>query len=235
MFVFRDWIPLNEDASLYCVFDNVLLLFRNIPSELQRMSLPWIVKGDKTSHGGTVIEGDPTFETHGKPVALVGHMTTCSKCKEGPFPIVTGAPDFVSNDRPVARHGDRTACGASLISGQFVSMWSAERSAATTTGTLPGQRTEIRQAMPASLIGAHGGGSTGPTLAEQFGKRFLVTNSESGEPMAHRKFIAVVGGSEREGTTDGNGYANVDAKPGESIELHLIFEAPKALLIHQGR
>jgi hypothetical protein len=38
------------------------------------MSLPSIVKGDKTSHGGTVIEGDPTFDTHGKPVALVGHI-----------------------------------------------------------------------------------------------------------------------------------------------------------------
>jgi uncharacterized Zn-binding protein involved in type VI secretion len=63
------------------------------------MSLPRIVKGDKTSHGGTVIEGDPTFETHGKPVALVGHMTTCPKCKGGPFPIAIGAANFISNGR----------------------------------------------------------------------------------------------------------------------------------------
>ncbi|HJV86281.1 MAG TPA: PAAR domain-containing protein [Noviherbaspirillum sp.] len=90
------------------------------------MSLPWIVKGDKTSHGGTVIEGDPTFDTHGKPVALVGHMVTCPKCKGGPFPIVTGAPDFVCNGRLVARHGDKTACGATLISGQAASRWSSE-------------------------------------------------------------------------------------------------------------
>jgi uncharacterized Zn-binding protein involved in type VI secretion len=199
------------------------------------MSLPWIVKGDKTSHGGTVIEGDPTFETHGKPVALVGHMTTCPKCKGGPFPIATGAPDFVSNGRPVARHGDRTACGASLISGQFVSMWSAERSAATTAGTLPRQRPEIGQATPTGLTQARRGESIGPTLAESYGKRFLVTNSESGEPLANRKFIAVVGGSEREGTTDGDGYADIEAKPGESIELHVIFGAPKGQLIHQGR
>lgn len=96
------------------------------------MSLPWIVKGDKTSHGGTVIEGDPTLDTHGAPVALVGHMTSCPKCKGGPFPIVTGAPDFICNGRPVARHGDKAACGASLISGQMVSRWGAERSDATT-------------------------------------------------------------------------------------------------------
>lgn len=87
------------------------------------MSLPWIVLGDRTSHGGTVIEGEPTFDTHGKPVALVGHMTTCPLCSGGPFPIVTGAPDFLCNGRPVARHGDKTSCGASLISGQVVSLW----------------------------------------------------------------------------------------------------------------
>ncbi len=34
------------------------------------MLLQWIVKNDKTSHGGTVIEGDPTFDTHSEPVAL---------------------------------------------------------------------------------------------------------------------------------------------------------------------
>lgn len=93
------------------------------------MSLPWIVQGDATSHGGTVIEGDPTFTTHGKPVAHVGHMVTCPKCKGGPFPIVTGATDFINNGKPVARHGDKTACGATLISGQAVSRWSAASTA----------------------------------------------------------------------------------------------------------
>lgn len=91
------------------------------------MTLPWIVLGDRTSHGGTVIEGDPTFTTHGIPVSHVGHMTTCPLCSGGPFPIVTGAPDFINHGRPVARHGDKTACGATLIAGQFVSRWS-ERS-----------------------------------------------------------------------------------------------------------
>jgi uncharacterized Zn-binding protein involved in type VI secretion len=48
------------------------------------MSLPWIVKGDKTSHGGTVIEGDPAFDTHGKPVALVGHIHARRNTNEQP-------------------------------------------------------------------------------------------------------------------------------------------------------
>lgn len=144
-------------------------------------------------------------------------MTTCPKCTGGPFAIVTGAPDFVCNGRPVARHGDKTSCGASLISGQVVSTWSAERSAATV--------------LPSSGIGSV---PTTETQSEKYGKRFLVTNSETGEPLANRKFIAAVGNATREGATDDDGYAHVDAKAGESIQLHLIFEAPKGLLLHEG-
>lgn len=101
------------------------------------MSLPWIVKGDKTSHGGTVIEGEPAFSTHGKPVAVVGHLATCPKCKGGPFPIVSGSPDFICDGRPVARHGDVTACGASLMSSQGASAWKAVGAAIESEGISP--------------------------------------------------------------------------------------------------
>jgi uncharacterized Zn-binding protein involved in type VI secretion len=87
------------------------------------MSLPWIVKGDKTSHGGTVLDGDPWTDIQGKSVATVGHLVACPKCK-GTFPIVTGAHDTIVGGQPVARHGDHTACGALLISSQFLTHWS---------------------------------------------------------------------------------------------------------------
>lgn len=85
---------------------------------------PFIVRGDTTDHGGTVIEADVTFDVHGKPVALVGHMVVCPKCK-GIFPIKSGAPDMNSMGMDVARHGDKTGCGATLISSQAVATWSA--------------------------------------------------------------------------------------------------------------
>jgi len=92
------------------------------------MTRPWIVQGDRTSHGGTVIEGDPTVTSDGKPVAMVGHKVTCRKCRGGPFPIVTGAPDFFSEGKAIARHGDKVSCGATLISSQVASTWSSETS-----------------------------------------------------------------------------------------------------------
>ena len=91
------------------------------------MARPLICLGDRTDHGGTVIQADMSFDIHGKPVALVGHMVVCRKCK-GTFPITTGAEDMSEFGMPVARHDDRTACGATLLSSQATSTWSAESS-----------------------------------------------------------------------------------------------------------
>jgi uncharacterized Zn-binding protein involved in type VI secretion len=82
------------------------------------MDKPFIVLGDKTDHGGTVISGDFTFIINGKSVARVGDMTVCPKCK-GTFPITTGAEDMISMGQAPARHGDKTACGATLLATQF--------------------------------------------------------------------------------------------------------------------
>jgi uncharacterized Zn-binding protein involved in type VI secretion len=88
------------------------------------LSRPLIVMGDKTSHGGTVIGADLTFDINGKNVARIGDMTVCPKCK-GIFPITSGPSDLVDGSgQGYARHLDSTACGARLISGQITTTWS---------------------------------------------------------------------------------------------------------------
>ena len=56
----------------------------------------FIVLGDKTSHGGTVISargaGRVPFYIDGKPVACVGDPVICPRCK-GVHRILTGADD----------------------------------------------------------------------------------------------------------------------------------------------
>jgi len=71
--------------------------------------------GDKTSHGGKVISGQPTFKVLGKPVAVEGDLTTCPQCK-GTFPIQPSGSERHHNGRAVAYNGDKAACGAALIS-----------------------------------------------------------------------------------------------------------------------
>ena len=77
---------------------------------------PIIRYGDRTTHGGTVVSADPTYDIYGKNVARVGDKVVCPRCK-GTFPIVTGAPDVWSGQN-IARQDDMTSCGAKLIASQ---------------------------------------------------------------------------------------------------------------------
>ncbi|QYF94760.1 PAAR domain-containing protein [Massilia sp. PAMC28688] len=74
--------------------------------------------GDKTSHGGTVLEGSQTDICMGKPIAYIGHKTQCPQCK-GTYPIVEGVMTTTLYGKGVAVAGMKTACGAVLVARQF--------------------------------------------------------------------------------------------------------------------
>lgn len=76
-----------------------------------------ICKGDRTSHGGRVLEGNPNVTTGGRQVAQLGHATICPQCK-GKFPIIEGVATHTYGGKPTAVEGMRTACGATLIASQ---------------------------------------------------------------------------------------------------------------------
>jgi uncharacterized Zn-binding protein involved in type VI secretion len=76
-----------------------------------------ICKGDRTSHGGRVLEGNPNVTTGGRQIAQLGHSTICPLCK-GKFPIVEGVATHTYGGKPTAVHGMKTACGATLIASQ---------------------------------------------------------------------------------------------------------------------
>lgn len=69
--------------------------------------------GDRTTHGGEVIQAASDLKHEGIAVALDGHLVSCTKCG-GLFPIVaTGARTH--HGIRVAYLGDETGCGAILI------------------------------------------------------------------------------------------------------------------------
>jgi len=80
------------------------------------MARTWIVVGDATTHGGTVVSGSPFTGIDGKPVARISDSVACPKC--GPTTITSGDATIVIDGQPVARHGDATTCGATLIAGK---------------------------------------------------------------------------------------------------------------------
>ena len=86
------------------------------------MSRPFILVGDKTDHGGVVIQGSPTSDVGGKAIARVGDKVSCpQKGHKGTTVIATGDPTCIIDGQAAARHGDKTACGATLISSQATS------------------------------------------------------------------------------------------------------------------
>jgi uncharacterized Zn-binding protein involved in type VI secretion len=80
------------------------------------MGKPFIVVGDKTSHGGVVIEGAPTTDSGGIRIARVGDKVSCPKKGHGGTTVIaTGDPSCIIEGKFAARHGDTTACGAVLL------------------------------------------------------------------------------------------------------------------------
>lgn len=73
-----------------------------------------ICKGDPTTHGGKVLEGNEHATTGGRPIAQLGNMTHCPKCK-GDFAIVEGLGFHSYAGLGTAVEGMKTACGAELI------------------------------------------------------------------------------------------------------------------------
>jgi uncharacterized Zn-binding protein involved in type VI secretion len=82
------------------------------------MAGPLIRLGDKTSHGGVVIEASPHSDSGGIGIARMGDKTSCPIKGHGSVPIVSGDVTMIVDGKPAARHGDKTACGAVLIAGQ---------------------------------------------------------------------------------------------------------------------
>ncbi len=84
------------------------------------MSRPFIVVGDKTDHGGEVLEGSPRDTINGKMIARVGDKVHCprSNCR-GEQTIIEGDPTVIIEGKPAAFHGAKTSCGAVLIASQM--------------------------------------------------------------------------------------------------------------------
>ncbi|ELN2579089.1 MULTISPECIES: PAAR domain-containing protein [Enterobacteriaceae] len=75
-----------------------------------------IRKGDKTTHGGSVMTCSGTMIFGGIGVARKGDMVSCPIPGHGPTTIIEGNPDYLDNGIPVAFHGHKCGCGCTLIS-----------------------------------------------------------------------------------------------------------------------
>jgi uncharacterized Zn-binding protein involved in type VI secretion len=177
--------------------------------------LGWIREGDRAACGGVAAEGFPTHISYGKALSYYGARMKCRKnCV-----IAQAHPLYtLPNGQQVPHHGHVTSGGCPLES---------------TLNDIHGWGNESQEPIALTFKQDENGNCVGATFAEQIGKRFLVTDSETGKPLANRAFIAIVGGIRHEGRTDQEGYAYVDAKGEERIRIQVAFHAPNLPLKHE--
>jgi len=136
--------------------------------------------GDKTSHGGTVLEGLQFFLILGKPAAGVGHRVHCPTCS-GSQAIVEGAANATMMGIQIAVDGMKTSCGATLI---------ASQSADTIEVGSGGGAT----ALPANVgaAAARAGAPHAVTINEAgFDDHYVLVDADSGAVLARTEYAIV--------------------------------------------
>jgi len=166
-----------------------------------------IRQGDRTSHGGTVLEGSLYDICMGKPIAFVGHKVLCPKCK-GIFPIAQGAPFTTFYGKGVALAGMKTACGATLIASQFTdTVEYGGGGASTNSSSKASSRANGNETSAATPLGTAGTADTGD---KQFNDKFMLIDDVTGDPLPYTEYaIRRASGEIEHGTTDANGCTHL--------------------------
>ncbi|MBX8555049.1 PAAR domain-containing protein [Pseudomonas cichorii] len=170
-----------------------------------------------------------------KPAARLSDPTACPVSGHGTNPIVSGSSDVFFDGLPAARATDRSACGSPLV-GELSSTVFINGLNAATVGSTGSHGNSVTAGSSTVIIGdSHTPAPFTPPspliLPSTFGQSFSVTNSETGELLAHRDFIATVDGVAISGVTDANGIAHIKAPSKNSkISLHIKFNSPARAL-----
>ncbi|WP_414705713.1 PAAR domain-containing protein [Pseudomonas sp.] len=166
-----------------------------------------------------------------KPAARVSDPTACPLPGHGTNPVATGSPDVFFDGLPAARQTDKCTCGSPLSDNLSATVFINGLKAAT-VGSTGGHGDAIISGSGTVIIGStHTPAPFEPpkplALQQSFGQSFLVSDSETGAPLANRAFTASVDGVQTQGETDANGIAHVKAPSADSkISIHVKFKAP---------
>lgn len=179
--------------------------------------------GDRTTHGGTVISADPTYDVYGKKVARVGDKVSCPQCR-GTYPIVSGAADVMSG-QIVARHDDQTSCGAKLIATQFTAMIDDGSGDAGADTVAP----------VAAVVALAAAAIADEQPDEVFAMRFQAIDPETGAPAPKCVYILTrEDGAKHGGVADAEGFTEViETTRPEKIDVHFVFKSPRGEAIER--
>lgn len=187
--------------------------------------------GDKTDCGGVVFAGDKRTMMMGFSHAREGDPVTCGV--DGKVYEIVGGVGFIdSNGRSPAGTLDSFStcpCRARLIN-SLGHTYEKPNKPSAQRATQPDKRSAPKPHMADSETPIRS------AKADIYARSFVITNSETGQPLANRKFIAVVNGREKSGITDAAGMAHIQTSSADSVvALHVVFNAPARELSELSR
>src|SRR5690554_5504186 len=165
------------------------------------MARNWIVIGDPTSSGGSVVSGSPFTDIDGIPVARVNDQATCPRHK-GAYPIVDGDSTLIVDGQPVALHGSSLACGCKVLSARQVRVFVDAGGGGGASGAAQDGVTAQSSAVAQALASTRPGSG--------YDEAFVLRSSLTGEPLANRNYrIFHADGSVENGVTDAGGATHL--------------------------
>jgi uncharacterized Zn-binding protein involved in type VI secretion len=175
--------------------------------------------GDRTSHGGIVVEGHQFLIIHGKPAAGVGHRVHGPKCSGSPV-IVEGAMNTSMMGISIAVEGMKTSCGATLIASQITDTIEVGLGSGARASTAP-------IATAAAAAAAATADSLQPNQAAaskdaSCDDHFVLIDAHSGEILAHAEYTIVrASGKIEHGVSDGQGNTHMLSSTAEADDIDI--------------
>ena len=171
------------------------------------MARNWIVRGDPTSSGGSVISGSPFTDIDGIAVARITDQATCLKHR-GVFPIVEGDATLVVDGQPVALHGSALACGCKVLSAAQMHVFVDVGGAAASNSVANAQAVSKLRDATNGMVGKGLSSSEDDVEIEKFDESIRFVN-EAGEPLVGVQYaLHLVSGRVFNGVTDDLGMTS---------------------------
>ena len=166
-----------------------------------------------------------------KPAARLSDPTSCPIPGHGISPVAVGSPNVLFDGLPAARESDPSACGSPLVSGLSSTVIINGLHAATVSSSGAHGNMVIAGSGTVLIGDSHSAAlfqAPAPLLfSKTFAQAFVITDSETSQPLAYRDFVATVDGKEVHGVTDASGLAHIEApSEGSVISIHVLFRSP---------
>ncbi|WP_025601640.1 PAAR domain-containing protein [Burkholderia sp. WSM2230] len=182
----------------------------------------YLKKGDQSSAGGVVLEGEETYTHQGIAMTYLGAKVYCPTCKTTGVIVGQGPRlPYAMMSREAALDGDICVCNCKP---------SPVMTASQNDSYQELNRDEIRLTPRADQSVSPYSASATPS-PNRYSQSIFVYDSVTGEPLKNRRFIASVEGEQRSGKTNANGYAHLETDGSAEFRIHIVFSSPRRELV----